>query len=142
MAKAKAAPAPSVAVVEDDAGVRRALQNLLSSAAIRSRGFCAAEGFLRAKPSPRFGCLVIDVTLPGMSGVALHEHLLRSGIAIPTVFVTADEKTVARALRGGRKSNVVAILSKPPRDTEFLRAVRAALRGSQRALMARKRKVE
>lgn len=132
MAKARVAQPLPVAVVDDDSGVRNAVRNLLSSAKIPSRGFRAAESFLEASRRRRFACLVTDVDLPGMSGVALHEHLQRSGIAIPTILLTAHEDVRECAPRRGARWVIVKVLRKPFRDGEFLRAVRSALRRSHR----------
>lgn len=140
MAKARVAQPLPVAVVEDDSGVRNAVRNLLSSAKVPSRGFRAAESFLAASRRRRFACLVTDVDLPGMSGVALLERLQRSGMTIPTIFLTAREDVRGCTLGKGARRAVVKVLRKPFRDSEFLRAVRAALCRSRRLSAAADRR--
>lgn len=132
MAKARVAQPLPVAVVEDDSGVRSAVRNLLSSAKLPSRGFRSAESFLEASRRQRFGCLVTDVDLPGMSGVALNERLQRSGITIPTIFLTAREDMEGCIPGKAPRRVIVRVLRKPFRASELLRAVRAALRRSYR----------
>ena len=127
MVKKLATQPRQVAVVEDDGGVREAIQNLLSSANHPSRSFGTVEGFLRSKNIRRFGCLIVDAQLSGMSGIALHEHLLSRGIAIPTIIITADEERGRRLRARGSSQNLVAVLAKPFDGEEFLRAVRSAL---------------
>ena len=130
MAKARLVQSLQVAVVEDDLGLRNAVRNLLSSAKVPSCGFRAAESFLKASRRRRFACLVTDMDLPGMSGIALHEHLQRAGVMIPTILLTAHED-VSRGVAGAHDA-IVKVLRKPFRDGEFLRAIRIALRRSHR----------
>ncbi|MGH8295488.1 MAG: response regulator transcription factor [Steroidobacteraceae bacterium] len=132
MAKVRAAQQLPVAVVDDDPGVRRAIQNLLSSARVSSRGFRAAESFLKASCGQRFGCLVVDIDLPGMSGLALHEHLERSGMILPTIVLTAHDGPIQRRSGHGPPLVAIKVLRKPFRDSEFLSAVRSALRRARR----------
>lgn len=119
----------SVAVVEDDSGVREAIRDLLSSAKVRSQAFRTAEDFLRSKSIRRFACLIVDAQLPGMGGRALCERLSSRGIAIPTIVISADEEGRGRLSTVGSPQRPVAVLAKPFDGREFLRAVRAALRG-------------
>ena len=117
-----------VAIVEDDGGLREAIQDLLTSASLPSRAFRTAEGFLRCKAMRRFGCLIVDGQLPGMSGIALHEHLLSRGIAIPTVVISAHDESRRRLPKERSSQSPMAVLGKPFDAKEFLRAVRTILR--------------
>lgn len=117
-----------VAIVEDDSGLREAIKDLLTSASLPSRAFRTAEGFLRCNGIRRFGCLIVDGQLPGMSGIALHEHLLSRGIAIPTVVISAHDESRRRLPKGGSSQGPMAVLGKPFDGNDFLRAVRAILR--------------
>lgn len=132
MATARAAHELQVAVVEDDPGVRRAIRNLLDSARVCSRGFRAAESFLKVSRGRPFGCLVVDMDLPGMSGLALQEQLERSGRALPTILLTAHEGQLEHRSGSGSRPDTVTVLRKPFCDTEFLKAVRSALHRARR----------
>jgi FixJ family two-component response regulator len=115
-----------VAVVEDDAGLRDATESLLNAAGFTVRAYSTAQEFLRSKPAHRAGCLILDVRLPGMSGLELQQQLRELGVGIPIVFITAeadpDGQMRAQALRAG----ALAFLDKPFRDGDLLPAVQAA----------------
>ncbi len=115
-----------VAVVDDDAGLRSATQDLLNSNGFRTRGFSSAEHFLRSKDGCKAGCLVLDMRLPGMTGLELQRQLRMQGLAIPTIFTTAevDERGQLRAQM--TLAGAVAVLPKPFDSAELARLVQAA----------------
>jgi FixJ family two-component response regulator len=113
---------PFVAVVDDDAGVRKAIQNVLRSDGLQSRGYSSGEEFLRSGTGLRAGCLVLDVHLRGMSGHALYRHLQDKGSRMAVIFVTAGQPS-AQLLQAG----ALAVLTKPFDPSELLRLVRSAL---------------
>jgi len=116
---------PLIAIVDDDDALRNSLDNLLRSVGFRVYGFASAEAFLQAQPAPETACLLLDVRLPGMNGLALQRQLVAAHGSLPIVFVTAyaDDDVRARALAAG----AVAFLSKPCREEELLQAIEAAL---------------
>ena len=115
-----------VAIVDDHAGLREAIAALLTVAGFPSRGFRWAEEFVRAPERSEAACLVLDLRLPGIDGLALQRWLARRGASRPIVFISAhedcDPRVPARALREG----AVAFFRKPFGDEEFLSAVRHA----------------
>jgi FixJ family two-component response regulator len=111
-----------VAIVDDDAGMRAAIENLLNSAGLRTRSFASAEEFLRSAQSGKAGCLILDLRLPGMSGLELQRELQAKGPAIPVIFVTAEADVTQASGTGA-----VAVLRKPFDPDELSRLVKAAL---------------
>ena len=109
---------PLVAIVDDDESIRVTTKDLLESAGLNAVAFASAEDFLDSGLLPSVSCAIADMRMPGMSGLALHEHLLASGHPVPTILITAypDELVRARALKAG----VVAYLTKPFVDDELL----------------------
>src|ERR1044071_4641441 len=120
-----AAESPCVFVIDDDPGVRRSIQDLLSSVALRSETFATPQEFLDSESADRVGCLVLDVRLPGMSGLDCQSRLAEAGVTIPTIFITGhgDVPLTVRAM----KSGAVEFLTKPFRPQELLDAVQQAL---------------
>jgi len=116
---------PMVFVVDDDAGIRASVQGLLKSASLRSESFEGAEQFLNSKPWDGPSCLILDVSLPGISGLDFQEQLRSAGFQTPIIFVTAygDIPMTVKAM----KSGAVEFLTKPFDDEELLRAVQQAL---------------
>ena len=116
---------PLIAIVDDDESVRLALQSLIRSLGLAARVFASAADFLASRDMPRVSCLILDIHMPGMSGLALHRRLVASGRAIPTILVTgnADDATRAEALRQG----VICYLCKPFADDDLLAWVNVAL---------------
>jgi len=114
-----------VAVVDDDASLRRSLRNLLMSVGFRVETFESAELFLASGAPDQTGCLVLDVWMPGMGGLGLLGRLASSGSRIPVIILTAhgDEDTRQRSLQAG----AVAFLEKPVKGPALLSAVRSAL---------------
>src|SRR5882724_8054516 len=120
-----AADAPTVFVVDDDAGVRASIQGLLKSARLRCASFGTAEEFLRNKPPDGPSCLVLDVSLPGVNGLDLQRELADAGVHIPIIFITGhgDIPMTVRAM----KSGAVEFLTKPFEDEDLLNAIHQAL---------------
>src|SRR6266478_476489 len=120
-----AADAPTVFVVDDDAGVRASIQGLLKSAGLRCASFGTAEEFLRNKPPDGPSCLVLDVSLPGVNGLDFQRQLGDAGIQIPIIFITGhgDIPMTVRAM----KSGALEFLTKPFQDQDLLDAIRQAL---------------
>ena len=116
---------PLIAIVDDDDALRHSLDDLLQSVGFRVQGFASAEAFLRAQHAPEMACLLLDVRLPGMDGLALQRQLEAVHWRLPIIFVTAyaDDDVRARALAAG----AVAFLSKPYREEDLLHAIEAAL---------------
>jgi FixJ family two-component response regulator len=119
------AGAPTVFVIDDDAGVRASIQGLLKSAGLRSHSFGTAEEFLRNKRPDGPSCLVLDVSLPGVNGLDFQHELADAGIQIPIIFVTGhgDIPMSVKAM----KSGAVEFLTKPFLDEDLLAAIRQAL---------------
>ena len=117
--------APVVFVVDDDASVRSSLKFLLSTVGLHAEAFDSADGFLRKKCSDVPSCLVLDVRLPGLSGLDFQRELAARNICIPIVFLTGhgDIPMSVRAMKAG----AVEFLTKPFRDQDLLDAVRVAL---------------
>jgi FixJ family two-component response regulator len=113
-----------VAVVDDDASLRRSLRNFLGSAGLLVHTFSSAEELLQSDKLDEISCLVLDLGMPGMSGLDLLLHLQRRQTRIPTVVLTArdDPDIRARCLAAG----VSAFLPKPFLNSDLLREVRAA----------------
>jgi FixJ family two-component response regulator len=114
-----------VFVVDDDPQVRASIQGLLKSAGLRSECFETAEQFLQRQPPGGPSCLIVDVSLPGISGLDFQQQLKKTGIKIPIVFITAhgDIPMTVKAM----KSGAVEFLTKPFEDQDLLGAVLQAL---------------
>jgi FixJ family two-component response regulator len=118
-------PQPMVHVVDDDESMRVALVRLLEAAGFHARGYASAGDFLLDPPADLPGCLLLDVRLPGPSGLDLQAALQRAGITLPVIFLTgfADVASGIRAMKGG----AIDFLSKPVERDALLDAVRRAL---------------
>ena len=129
--------APTVFVVDDDALVRTSVQGLLKSAGLRSEAFETAEKFLRTKRPDSPSCLVLDVSLPGISGLDFQRELANAGVQIPIIFITGhgDIPMSVKAM----KSGAVEFLTKPFQDTDLLDAIRQALDRDREALQQRRK---
>src|SRR6266850_2158093 len=114
-----------VAVVDDDASLRRSFRNLLMSAGFRVETFESAEVFLESGAPDHTGCLVLDLRMPGMGGLGLLRHLAESGTRIPVIILTAhgDDDMRQRTLQAG----ATALLEKPVGGPVLLEAIRSAL---------------
>src|SRR6202795_5191294 len=117
--------APTVFVIDDDALVRASVRGLLKSAGLRSEAFETAEEFLRSKGPDGPSCLVLDVSLPGISGLDFQRELADAGVQIPIIFITGhgDIPMTVKAM----KSGAVEFLTKPFRDQDLLDAIHEAL---------------
>jgi len=120
-----AAGAPTVFVIDDDAHVRAAIEGLLKSVGLRSESFGKPQDFLRSGRPDGPSCLVLDVRLPGITGLEFQQELADAGILIPIIFITGhgDIPMTVKAM----KSGAVEFLTKPFRDQELLDAVHQAL---------------
>ena len=116
---------PVVAIVDDDASLRRALARLLRTAGWQTVTFASAEAFLHTDPQMPLDCLVLDVWLPGMTGMALLEHLVALGSTLPVILITGREDVQTR-LHAARKG-AVAYLRKPLDEHDLLLALQRAL---------------
>ncbi len=116
-----------VAVVDDDISVRESLESLIRSVGMQVKVFASAEEFLTAAHPRNADCLVLDVRLPGMSGLELHHHLLAHDRKLPVIFITAHASD-DRARLEARSDWTVAYLTKPFGEDELLDAVHAALK--------------
>jgi FixJ family two-component response regulator len=116
---------PIVYIVDDDAGVREALDSLIRSVGFSVRTFASAHDFLGSKFSTAPGCLVLDVRLPGLSGLDLQRELSRAGVSIPIIFISGhgDIPMTVRAMKAG----AVEFLTKPFRDQDLLDAIQQAV---------------
>ena len=119
--------APLVAVVDDDIAVRESLDSLIRSVGFDVRLFASAEEFLNSASLRKAGCLVLDVRLPGMSGIELHRELMAQRREAPVIFITAHG-TDADTRSEAASDWTVAYLTKPFSEDEFLEAVNAALK--------------
>ena len=116
--------APTVFVIDDDADMRAAIQGLLKATGIRSESFGTAEEFLRNNEPDGPSCLVLDVSLPGVSGMELQRKLADAGVSIPIIFITGhgDIPMTVKAI----KSGAVEFLTKPFVDEDLLNAIQQA----------------
>jgi FixJ family two-component response regulator len=115
----------TIAIVDDATSVREAIDSLVRARGYVTLTFESAEDFIQSGRVSDIDCLIVDLWLPGVSGLALHDRLSASGIRIPTVLISAqlDEATSAQA----RKAGIVRCLHKPFADEALLEAVAAAL---------------
>lgn len=119
--------APLIAVVDDDISVRESLESLIRSVGLEVRLSASAEEFLNAAHPRRADCLVLDVRLPGMSGIELHHHLLAQRCRVPVIFITAHASD-SHARAEAASDWTVAYLTKPFDEDALLAAVDAALK--------------
>ena len=121
---------PWIAIVDDDPSVLRALARLLRTRALQARTYVSASDFLSALPVGLPECLILDLQMPGMSGLELLQHLMRSGVRVPTIVITAHGDSEAR--ERCETAGAVAFLRKPVQDTILFAAIEAA-RGGERS---------
>ena len=124
-APTEAASPPTVFVVDDDEEMRLALGNLFRSVGHEVRLFSSTMEFLQAVPSDAPGCLVLDVRLPGVSGLDFQSELNKSNVTFPIIFISGhgDIPMTVRAIKAG----AIEFLTKPFRDQELLDAVQAGI---------------
>jgi FixJ family two-component response regulator len=121
--------APIVFVVDDDPSVRRAIKVLLESVGLAVELFGSAKEFLLGRPADSPRCLVLDIRLPGVSGLDFQRQLAEAKINIPIIFISAhgDVPMTVRAMKAG----AIEFLTKPFRDQDLLDAVQVALEGDR-----------
>ncbi|WP_439426917.1 response regulator transcription factor [Stenotrophomonas sp. T8] len=114
-------PAPIVYVVDDDPSVRAALEDLLASMGLQVRAFASTQAFLEHALEDAPACLVLDVRMPGQSGLEFHRTMGNHGLQLPVVFITGhgDIAMGVNAIKGG----AIEFLTKPFRDQELLDAI-------------------
>ena len=127
---------PVVRVVDDDESIRRSLSGLLNSVGLCVASYGSAQDFLAADSPDTPGCLVLDVHLPGLSGLDLQKELVGTDRALPVIFLTGlgDIPTTVRAMKGG----AVEFLTKPLNAPALLEAVRDAIEKDREARVERK----
>jgi len=116
---------PIVYVIDDDPSMRAALEDLVGSIGLQVRGFASPQEFLESKPADSPGCLVLDIRLPGMSGLSFQKELMKAGLPLPVIFITGhgDIPMSVRAMKAG----AVDFLTKPFHDQDLLDAIHAAI---------------
>ena len=116
---------PSIVVVDDDASIRKSLDNLFRSVGFQVELFASPQEFLQSNRPDRPGCIVLDVRFPGRSGLEMQQELAVANIQLPIIFITGhgDVPMSVRAMKAG----AVEFLTKPFRDQDLLDAVGAAL---------------
>ena len=127
-------PSPIVHIVDDDEFVRTALRNLLSAAGFEIRTYSSGPDFRLSAPKDNFGCIVLDVLMPGPSGLDLHETLMQRGDAMPVIYLSAhgDIPMSVTAMKAG----AVDFLTKPVDRVRLLKAVKEAVARSAGSRMA------
>jgi FixJ family two-component response regulator len=123
--KPKVEPQPTVFVIDDDEPLRESLKSLFESMGLQVAVFGSAAQFLQAKLPDAPGCLVLDVRLPGLSGLDFQAEMAKAGIQIPVIFITGhgDIPMSVRAMKAG----AIEFLTKPLREQDLLDAVQAGL---------------
>jgi FixJ family two-component response regulator len=118
----------TVLIIDDDSHMRAAMQRLLKTVGLHSESFATAQDFLQHKLTDDPSCLVLDVRLPGMSGLDLQSKLNEAGIEIPIIFITGhgDIPMTVKAM----KSGAVEFLTKPFRDQDLIDAIQQALKSN------------
>ena len=117
--------APLISIVDDDDSLRNSLNNLIRSVGFGVQDFCSAEAFLKSNQLHDTACLILDVRMPGMSGLDLQRQLVATNCPTPIIFITShgDSDAQARALEAG----AVDYLYKPFREEALLKAIDSAL---------------
>ncbi len=130
----------NVFIVDDDKSVRRGLVSLINSVGVNATAFASAQEFLQHQRPEAPACLVLDVRLPGLSGLELQRQLGQSGQPIPIIFITGhgDIPMTVRAMKEG----AVEFLTKPFRDQDLLDAIQQALRADRAAREQRAKAAE
>jgi FixJ family two-component response regulator len=125
------ADTPTVFIVDDDGRMRAAMQRLLKSVGLHFESFATPQDFLRHKLPDGPSCLVLDVRLPGMSGLEVQHKLNEAGVQMPIIFITGhgDIPMTVKAM----KSGAMEFLTKPFRDQDLIDAIQQALKGNAHA---------
>jgi FixJ family two-component response regulator len=116
---------PTVFVIEDDPSMRGAVEDLVRSVRLQVRAFASPQEFLESNQQDAPGCLVLDVRLPGMSGLTFQQELVKEGVTLPVIFITGhgDIPMSVRAMKAG----AIEFLTKPFHHQELLDAIHAAI---------------
>jgi FixJ family two-component response regulator len=119
---------PLISIVDDDDALRSSLENLIRSFGWRAQGFSSAEAFLRSNQVHETDCLILDVRMPGVSGLELQRQMAVANSHLPIIFITShqDDDRRTQALEAG----AVAFLYKPFYEGELLNAIDTALKDS------------
>ncbi|RML49573.1 LuxR family DNA-binding response regulator [Pseudomonas amygdali pv. morsprunorum] len=125
LAAASQAEEPIIYVIDDDLSVRSSLEDLLASVGLRSLLFGSTKEFMEASRPDAPGCLILDIRMPGMSGLDFQEHMAKSGIFLPVIFITGhgDIPMSVRAMKAG----AIEFLTKPFREQDLLDAIQQGL---------------
>ena len=118
---------PLIAIVDDDESIRDTTKDLLESAGFSAAVFARAASLLKSRRLSQVSCLIADMRMPKMTGLELHQHLVASNRAIPTILMTAYPDERARAQATPKRQRVVCYLVKPFVADELLACVRCAL---------------
>jgi len=123
--------APIVSIIDDDQDVRQAVQRLMRSRGFATRTFASAEEFLRSPSLHETACVITDIQMPGMTGIDLHDVMLKQGPRLPVIFLTAfpDDRTEKRALQAG----ALGFLTKPFDARTLVSLVDTAVQSGDRA---------
>jgi FixJ family two-component response regulator len=112
-------------IIDDDEGIRRALTRLVGSLGMEARTFRSPKEFLDQAELNDVQCMLLDIQLPGMSGLDLYERMVHSGRKVPVIFITAHPDAISRSR--ARMSNAAAYLEKPFDEEQLLSAINKAL---------------
>ncbi|CBA17631.1 response regulator transcription factor [Xanthomonas albilineans] len=118
---AATAPRPVVYLIDDDASIRAALEDLFASVDLQVHAFASTRDFLAHPQADAPACLVLDIRMPGQSGMEFHRHMREAGLALPTIFITGhgDIPMSVEAMKNG----AIEFLTKPFRDQDLLDAI-------------------
>jgi len=123
-------PLAIIHIVDDDEPIRKALVRLVRSLGMEARTFHSAKEFLDQEDLSEVRCMLLDVQLPGMSGLDLYEHMVAAGMDVPVIFITAHPSETSRSR--ARMLDAVAYLEKPFDEQCLLSAIKVALKPSLR----------
>jgi FixJ family two-component response regulator len=114
-----------VSIVDDDPSVCEGLQDLLNSMGVAAETFSRADDFLQSGRLDSTSCLIADVQMPGMTGLELYDHLIKSGRTVPTILITAFPKDADRAQ--AKRTGVCCYLAKPFSETDLLSCIQSTV---------------
>jgi len=117
---------PLISIIDDDEAIRRSLDDLIRSAGLRARVFSSAEAFLQSNQMSEIDCLILDLCLPGMSGLELQRQLAEGNFDLPIILMTAHDRGDQR--RQAVEAGAVAFLNKPFEEADLLNAIDRALK--------------
>jgi FixJ family two-component response regulator len=133
-------PNPTIFIIDDDSSMRRALSYLLQSAGYKVETYSSAEKFLQRDPYDGVGCILLDVRMPGLSGMDLQEKLMRPDYMMPIIFLTGHGELSMGV--HAMKKGAVDFLTKPCDDEQLLAAVNRAVEKDMQARGSYKQKQE